>query len=61
MEHPAVVIEDPVNYTPWLVATQAVPKPHIDAILQVGSTVFAGGRFDRVAHPGGDRVTPATT
>ncbi len=53
MGHPAVVIEIPVDYTPWLVATTAVPKPQVDAIAQVGSTIFAGGRFDRVAHPGG--------
>jgi hypothetical protein len=56
--HPTVVIEDPVAYTPWLVATTEVPKPHVDAIGQVDDTIFVGGLFDRVAHPGGFPVHP---
>jgi hypothetical protein len=51
--HPVVVQANPVNYTPVLVATESVPRPHVDAIAQVGDTIFAGGRFDRVAHSGG--------
>jgi hypothetical protein len=45
---PDVVIENPVDDTPQLVATTNVPKPHVDAIGQVGSTIFAAGLFDQV-------------
>lgn len=47
--HPAVVLEDPANTTPQLVATANIAKPHADAIGQLGPTVFAAGLFDRVA------------
>ena len=52
MEQPNVVIKNPVDYTPELVATDAVLKPHVDAIAQVGPTIFAGGLFERVAAAG---------
>ncbi len=51
--HPGVVSANPADYTPWLVSTPAVPRPHVDALGRIGDTVFAGGWFDRVAHPGG--------
>jgi Domain of unknown function (DUF5122) beta-propeller len=50
--HPSVVSEDPVNYTPQLVATTTVSQPHVDAIAQVGNTIFAGGRFEQVLPAG---------
>jgi hypothetical protein len=53
IEHPAVVIKNPADYTPWLVPSTTVPKPHVDAVAQIGETVFVGGRFDTVAHSGG--------
>jgi hypothetical protein len=51
--HPTVVSKNPVNYTPVLVPTTAVPTPHIDAIEQLNDTIFAGGLFERVARPSG--------
>jgi hypothetical protein len=56
MQQPALVSENPADYTPWLVASASVPKPHIDAIGQTGETLYAGGRFDTVAHHGGSPV-----
>ena len=56
MEQPAVVIKNPVDYTPELVATDAVLKPHADAIAQVENTVFVGGLFQMVADPGGSQT-----
>ncbi|QZY29303.1 hypothetical protein [Nocardioides coralli] len=48
--HPTVVIENPVNHTPELVAVPGTAKPIVDAIAVSGDTVFAGGRFTRVSH-----------
>jgi hypothetical protein len=45
---PTVVDENPFDVTPQVVATAAVPTPHVDAIGQVGNTLFAGGLFERV-------------
>ncbi len=53
MKHRATVSSDPVDYTPWLVATEGVPRPHVDAIGQIGSTIFVGGLFDKAGQPGG--------
>ena len=47
--HDNLVIENPANYTPKLVATTTIAQPHIDAFAQLGNTIFAGGLFDRVA------------
>jgi hypothetical protein len=35
-----------------VVRTTAVPQPHVDALADVGSTMFAGGRFDNVTQGG---------
>ncbi len=51
IEHSAVVLKDPANLTPQLVVTVAVPKPHVDAIGQIGDTIFAGGLFEAVLAP----------
>src|SRR5687768_16107820 len=56
MQHLTVVQENPADFTPWLVPSAAVNKPHIDAIGQIGRTLYAGGYFDTVAHPGGAPV-----
>jgi len=45
---PAIVIQNPVDYTPQLIASSLVGHPHVDAIGQIGSTIFAGGLFDQV-------------
>lgn len=50
--HPAVVIENPVNYTPSLVPVDGQPKPIVDAMAVSGDTVFAGGRFTQIEHAG---------
>ncbi|MDQ3662402.1 MAG: hypothetical protein M3454_15365 [Actinomycetota bacterium] len=53
MKHDSVVSFDPVDATPWLVATEAVPRPRVDTIGQIGSTIFVGGLFNKAARPGG--------
>jgi hypothetical protein len=53
IQHPAVVLEDPANYTPWLVPSAAIPRPKVDAIGQIGDTIYAAGLFDTVSRPGG--------
>jgi hypothetical protein len=50
--HPAVVLENPIDTTPQLVATTSVSQPHVDAIGQLGSVVYAGGLFDRIRAAG---------
>ena len=55
MQHPGVVSANPVDHTPSLVPTSGpagVPIPKIDAIGQVGNTIFAGGLFTLVTHSG---------
>lgn len=47
--HPDVVIENPANYTPSLVATTAVPTPRVDELGRLGNTIYAGGIFERVS------------
>ena len=51
---PAVVSENPANFTPSLVDTGAGYKPIVDAIAQSGNTMFAGGRFARLTQGGAD-------
>jgi hypothetical protein len=53
VQQPTVVDTNPVDYTPQLVVSTAVPTPHADAIGQVGNTMFVGGLFDTVADLGG--------
>ncbi len=53
IHHDDVVLQDPVNYTPQVLVTTDVPKPHIDGISQLGGVIYAGGRFDRVEEDGG--------
>ncbi len=50
IQHPTVVNEQAVTYTPSLVPTTAVAKPHVDTIAQLGSTVYAGGLFGEVTN-----------
>jgi hypothetical protein len=51
VQQPAVVSENPVDYTPSLVDTGGA-KPMADAITQSGATAFAGGRFTQVTQGG---------
>ena len=50
--HPVVVSDRAVDGTPRLVATSAVPQPHVDALVGLGETMFAGGSFDTVSQDG---------
>ncbi len=52
LEHPGIVSENPVARTPELLSTPTVPAPHIDAIAQLGNTIFVGGLFDEVVTAG---------
>jgi hypothetical protein len=49
---PTVVIENPADFTPQLVATTAISQPHIDALRSHGSTIYAAGLFDKVTAAG---------
>jgi Domain of unknown function (DUF5122) beta-propeller len=44
-----VVSENPADNTPQLVQSGTGPRPHVDSIDRIGSTIFAGGLFDRVS------------
>src|SRR5690606_30566798 len=46
--HPRVVSADPVNHTPNVEDDAVVAKTTVDALAQLGDTVFAGGTFHRV-------------
>lgn len=45
---PGVVSDNPADYTPNLLSTSSGRKPHVDALAQRGTTVYAGGLFDLV-------------
>ena len=49
----SVVLENPADYTPVLVPTSTVDRPRVDAIAQLGSTMYAGGVFTQVKEAGG--------
>jgi hypothetical protein len=51
--HPTTVIENPADFTPWLVPTSDIARPHIDALVQIDDTIYAGGLFSLVSRPGG--------
>jgi hypothetical protein len=52
----SVVSENPADHTPQLVYGGAGPKPHVDSIDHIGSTVYAGGLFERVSQANGTVV-----
>lgn len=47
-----VVIEDPVNYTPNVVDDGVVSHTSVDALAQLGNTLYAGGLFHSVQSGG---------
>ena len=50
--HPNMVSTRAVDYTPEVVSTPTVLKPHVDAIATMGATTFAGGLFDTISQGG---------
>lgn len=52
LRHLSPVIQNPVNYTPQLVATTAVSRPRVDALAQVKSVIYAGGLFQKIRRAG---------
>ena len=50
--HPAVVSDNPANYTPALVHVDGEAKPIADTIAVSGNTVAAGGRFTTLTQDG---------
>ncbi|HET7327542.1 MAG TPA: hypothetical protein VFJ14_09685 [Nocardioidaceae bacterium] len=52
IEQPTVVSADPVNYTPNVVDDDVVAHTSVDALTQLGSTIYAGGRFHSVERAG---------
>lgn len=49
---PTVVSSNAADSTPQLVATTAVPHPHVDAVAALGPVMFAGGNFDSITQGG---------
>lgn len=45
---PGVVSDNPANFTPNVVDDAAVPKSSVDALVQIGNTMYAGGAFHSV-------------
>lgn len=52
VQHPAVVSADPVNYTPNVTDT-GTNGSTVTALAQIGGTLYAGGRFQRVTNAAG--------
>ena len=50
LEQPAVVIKDPVNFTPHIQPDAQFSRPAAFAVEQLGDTVYIGGRFNVVAN-----------
>lgn len=48
IEHPAVVSEDPTNFTPNVEDDAQVARAQVYALGQVGETMYAGGNFHTV-------------
>jgi len=48
IEHPAVVSEDPVDWTPHLAPGGGITKPMAFAVGQLGDTMYVGGKFQAV-------------
>ncbi len=48
IEHPAVVSEDPVDWTPHLAPGGEITKPMAFAVGQLGDTMYVGGKFQAV-------------
>ncbi len=46
--HPGVVSANPANYTPNVEDDAVVSHTSVDALAQMGDTIFAGGTFNRV-------------
>jgi hypothetical protein len=49
---------NPVDFTPQIVATSVIPTPHVDAMGEVGNSIYAGGLFDAVTTAAGGGNTP---
>ncbi len=54
--HPEVVAADAVDTTPHLVPDATVTRPRVDALVQAGDTVFAGGLFGAITDPGREQT-----
>ena len=48
IQHPSVVNANPANFTPNVVPGGGVTAPSVDALAQIGSTMYAGGLFSTV-------------
>jgi hypothetical protein len=48
LPHPSVVSDNPANYTPNIIDDTEVPKSSVDALVQIGDTMYAGGAFNSV-------------
>jgi hypothetical protein len=49
--HPVVVSDNPADFTPNVENDAQVPNATVNALLQSGSTMYAGGRFHTVTNP----------
>ena len=52
VQQPSVVLENPADYTPVLLPLDGA-RARVDAIDQLGSTMYAGGLFNQVREAGG--------
>jgi hypothetical protein len=50
LPHPVVVSENPSDASPHVVADATVTRPYVDAYVQAGDTMYAGGVFRSVAN-----------
>ena len=48
IQHPAVVSEDSVDWTPHLAPGGGITKPMAFAVAQLGDTMYVGGKFQEV-------------
>jgi hypothetical protein len=52
IQHPGLVSANPADFTPTLVRPSGTRRPHVDALGQVGNTIFAAGFFTRIEKSG---------
>jgi hypothetical protein len=48
LSQPSVVSDNPANFTPNIIDDAVVPKSSVDALVQVGNTMYVGGAFNSV-------------
>ena len=57
---PSVVSDVPANFTPNVIDDSVVPKSSVDALVQIGGTMYVGGSFNSVQDSSRDNTVERT-